>query len=222
MADEMGTLRTRFKTIRSLRSLVVPGLLTTEYVAGHRDRYLRPLKLYFVCAAIFFFAAPWAGFHLGSLIEGDPTGELTGLVHARMAELSMDPALFAARFDFRVKTVYTLSMTVSVIASALLLQILYRKRSLPFGVHLVFAIHVVAILYLVTMLTGVAARLFGDSPSLVVGLGVIAIYQILALRHVYPGDIRSTLWKGGLLFLLTLVLNNLVSRGAILLTLKLV
>ena len=220
MVDDAGRLRNKFKTMRSLRALVVPGFLTAEYLAGHRDRYLGPLKLYFVCAAIFFLAAPWAGFHLASLMAGDPSGELTRLVQTRMAELNMDPTLFAMRFDFRVKTVYTLSLTISVIASAILLLILYRKK--PFGVHLILALHCVAVLYLITMMTGMAARAFGDSPALWVGLGAIAVYQVLALRRVYSDPIPSTLLKGGLLFLLTLVLNNLVSRGAILLTLRLV
>src|SRR5215210_3933365 len=33
-----------------------PGLLTAEYLAGRRKRYLKPLQLFVLCNVIFFFA----------------------------------------------------------------------------------------------------------------------------------------------------------------------
>ena len=48
----------QFKTLRSLRALFSPGLLTREFVEGRRRPYLSPVKVYFVCAAIFFVAVP--------------------------------------------------------------------------------------------------------------------------------------------------------------------
>ena len=33
-----------------------PGLLTSEYLAGRRKRYLKPLQLFVLCNLIFFFA----------------------------------------------------------------------------------------------------------------------------------------------------------------------
>jgi len=62
LAGEVGTLGLKFKTVRTLRSLLIPGLLTAEFLAGRRQPYLSPMKVYFVCAAIFFLAAPACNF----------------------------------------------------------------------------------------------------------------------------------------------------------------
>lgn len=62
LADELASFRSRFKTLRTMRLLLWPGALTSEYFAGRRGPYLTPIKIDFVCAAIFFLAAPWAGF----------------------------------------------------------------------------------------------------------------------------------------------------------------
>jgi hypothetical protein len=53
--DEVANLDMKFKTVRTLRGLAIPGWLTAEYLGGRRQRYLTPLKVYLVCAAIFFY-----------------------------------------------------------------------------------------------------------------------------------------------------------------------
>ena len=58
--DDLSTLD--FKTVRSLRGLLRPGFLTHEYLAGRQQPFLSPLKVYLLCAAIFFLAAPFAGY----------------------------------------------------------------------------------------------------------------------------------------------------------------
>jgi hypothetical protein len=53
LADEIVTLHERFKTLRTLRTLLVPGLLSAEFLAGRRQPYLTPFKVYVVCAAMY-------------------------------------------------------------------------------------------------------------------------------------------------------------------------
>ena len=223
-ADEIADVRGRFKMIRSLRALLTPGFATTEYLAGHRQRYLSPLKLYFVCAALFFLSAPWAGFQLTTLIERDASGKLEGLVSARMAELKIDRAHFAERFNVRIQTVYTLSLTVSVFVLAIALQLLFRRQSLPFGAHLILALHYVAVLYLITMAAGLAVEQLKapTTVAILVAVGVMAVYLTMAVKRVYENSIGVTLLKSGALFVLTMILNNVVDAGAIRLTLRLV
>lgn len=36
----------KFKTVRTLRGLAIPGWLTAEYLEGRRQRYLTPFKVY--------------------------------------------------------------------------------------------------------------------------------------------------------------------------------
>jgi len=38
--------------------LLIPGLLTAEFLAGRRQPYLTPFKAYVICAALFFLSAP--------------------------------------------------------------------------------------------------------------------------------------------------------------------
>ena len=223
LADGVAEFRLKLKTVRSLRALLTPGRLTTEYLAGRRRPYLSPIEVYFICAAIYFFAAPLAGFNLTSLIDEDRSGNLVRLVSARMTERGLDRALFSERFDLRLQSVYTISLGAGVIASALMLQVLFRRKALPFGVHLIFGLHYVSFLYLVTMATGTSRRL-GLSGEVASALAccLITLYLILALKRFYPESTASILLKTGVLLLLTFVVNYFVSLGAIRLTLVLV
>ena len=38
--DQVANLEMKFKTVRTLRGLAIPGLLTAEYLEGRRQRYL--------------------------------------------------------------------------------------------------------------------------------------------------------------------------------------
>jgi predicted amidophosphoribosyltransferase len=49
LADEVSTFRERFKTLRTLRKLLIPGFLSAEFLAGRRQPYLTPFKVYVVC-----------------------------------------------------------------------------------------------------------------------------------------------------------------------------
>src|ERR1043165_3321326 len=69
------------KMWRSLRALVSrPGLLTTEYLAGRRAKWLTPLKLYLSIFALSFFLysafKSVAIFDLSTLLTAEKTGRL--------------------------------------------------------------------------------------------------------------------------------------------------
>jgi hypothetical protein len=222
LADELGKLNFKFKTLRTLRALLAPGLLTTEYLAGRREPYLSPIKIYFVCAAIFFFAAPWVGFDLASLISQDESGSLARVAASRMAERGLDQALFSARFDIRLQSIYTLALGFSVVFFALTLQGLFHRQQLPYGAHLVFSLHYLSFQYLLTVPTG-AARLYAGSEEVVaaVALFLLTFYVYWALKRVYGETTRVTVLKAATLFLLTVAMNYVVSFAAIRTTLAL-
>src|SRR5262245_9277117 len=67
LVTEITEFHEKFKTLRSLGALLIPGRLTGEYLAGQRQSHLSPFKVYLVCAAIFFLSAPLAGFSLASM-----------------------------------------------------------------------------------------------------------------------------------------------------------
>lgn len=223
LANEIATLHERFKTLRTLRNLLVPGVLSAEFLAGRRQPYLTPFKVYVVCAAIYFLAAPAAGFTLASMLEADQSGTLRRLASARAAERGLDPPRFNARFDFRVQSVYTITLGAAAVVFALLLQGLFRKQRRPFGAHLIFALHYVAFMYLLTIVVGVS-RTIGLSVDVAAAAGYLLIvpYLILALKRVYAESTGVIVLKAAALLLLTVVLNGLASFAAIRMTLALV
>ena len=223
LVDEVTDFRTRFKTLRTLRGLVIPGWLTAEFLAGRRQPHLSPFKTYLVCAAIFFLSAPVAGFNLATMLDADQSGVLRSLASTRAAERHLDPSLFNARFDLRVQSVYTIILGAATIVVALALQLLFRRQRPPFGAHLIFALHYVSFMYLITIAAGLSRRT-GLSIDVAAfgGYAVILPYLILALRRVYSESAGAIAWKGAALIILTMLLNNLASFAAIRLTLALV
>jgi hypothetical protein len=220
--DEVSSLHTHFKTMRTLRGLLIPGWLTTEYLNGKRQRYLTPFKVYLVCAAFFFVSAPVAGFRLTSLIESDRSGTVARLVSARVADGDPGRPLFNARFDLRVQSVYTFSLGLVAVIFALVLQLLFRKQRQMYGAHLIFALHYVAFMYLLTIAAGASRRLGVSSDmAAMLGYALLMPYLILALKRVYAEPTGVILMKAGVLILVIIVLNGAANFAAIRLTLAL-
>ena len=220
--DEVANLELKFKTVRTLRGLAMPGWLTAEYLEGRRQRYLTPFKIYLVCAAIFFLSAPLAGFNLASLIESDRSGTVGRLASARVADNDPRRPLFNARFDGRVQSVYTIAVGIEALVFAVMLQLLFRKRHWPYGAHLVFALHFVAFMYLLTIAAGAAHRVgLSTDVAAMVGYAFLVLYLVVALKRVYAEATGLILLKAGALMLLVVSLNGLANFVAIRLTLAL-
>jgi hypothetical protein len=214
-----------FKTLRSLVSLLRPGFLTGQFLAGRRRPYTSPLKLYLICAAIFFVCAPYANLTLDALLDQDASTRFRTIVEQQVAEKGLTWELFRERFDVRFQTVYTLSLGVSVLAAALLLALLYRHRRMTLAAHIVFAIHYVAFLYLAVIPVGVihqALGPLGPLVSLVLTYAVLGPYLYLAMRRVYDDKPSKTVLKVVVMLAVSFIVDNLVNLGAFALTIWLV
>src|SRR5262245_29290688 len=220
--EEFASLQVKFKTLHTLRGLLTPGWLTAQYLSGRRQLYLTPFKFYLVCAAIFFLSAPVAGFRLASLIESDRSGTLGRLVSARVADDDPRRPLFNARFDVRVQSVYTIAVGIEAVVLALMLQLLFRRQHLAYGAHLIFALHYVAFMYLLTIGVGASRRL-GVSTDLgaIVGYALLTPYLVLALKRVYAESLGAILLKAAALITVVVLLNGVANFVAIRLTLAL-
>ena len=223
LASEMATVPERFKTLRTLRKLFIPGLLTADFLRGRRQPYLTPFKVYVLCAALFFLAAPTAGFTLATMLEADRSGTLSSLASAKAAARGLATPLFNARFDVRLQSVYTITLGAAAIVFALWLQWLFRKQQRPYGAHLIFALHYVAFMYLLAIAAGMI-RPIGLSVDVAAAAGYAAIapYLVLGLKRVYGESTGVILLKAASLLLLTVILNQFASFVAIRTTLALV
>ena len=210
-------------TARSLLGVLRPGWLTREYLIGHRQPYLAPLKVYLLCAALFFLLAPYAGFTLEALAKGS-LAPLEPLVRARSEAAHVDPSVFAERFDIRFQTVYTAALSISVLSVAAVMGVLHRRQRLPFGAHVVFGLHYVAFIYVLSAVSGLTAMQTGAGQALHIAAVVLVLgpYLALAMRRVYGDSPVSAVLKAAAMLVVGTVVDGIVGFAAIFLTLRIV
>ncbi len=223
-ADELAHLD--FRGVRSVAALFTPGKLPAEFLAGRRRRFLGPLKVYFICAALFFFLAPLvSGLTIREMVDNDATGTMRRLVDAQVARKQMTFELFAERFDSRIQTVYTLGLSVSVIAYALILKLLFRRAAPALATHLIFALYYIAFFYLLALMGGAIDKAAGGLHwlgSLGVMLGILLPYTFLAARRVYREPPARTFWKVCVLIAAGVIIDSPLNAAWIFLTFALI
>jgi hypothetical protein len=215
-----------FKTVRSVAALFNPVKLPAEFLAGRRRRYLGPMKVYFLCAAIFFFLGPLvAGFNLQELIADDTTGTLRRIVEDQVARKHMDVDLFAERFNTRFQSFYTVGLSVSVLTYALILKLLFRRAVPELAMHLIVALYYVAFFYLVALFMGALGKVLGGmhpAASLPLALGLLLPYAFLTLKRVYRESASATFWKASLVIVAGVVIDSPVNAAILYATFALI
>jgi hypothetical protein len=203
------------KVARTVWTLVrSPGLLTADHLAGRRVRYVRPLQLFLLVNVLLFFAAPRVplfSYSLANYLKFAPPSP--ALVRSLVASATSggDPAaaaVYARAFDDRVEAERKSLILLFVPALAIVLRVIFwrRGRDTPdealariprrYGEHLVFALHVLAFVWLLLVGWGaIAAALAGRSFQGVTGwilwvllasyLLVVPAYFFAASRRVY-------------------------------------
>jgi hypothetical protein len=190
-----------------------PGLLTSEYLAGRRKRYLKPLQLFVFCNLIFFFAQPLTGFntlttplrvHLSHLPYSPAVRQMVGETVARKG-VTLEQ--YAAEFDATIKNQARTLVILMVPMFAGALVLLYRRRY--FVEHLVFATHFYSIFLLFLLAIhylGIALLLAGVRLGLIANvnedlffggffLSLNAAYLYCAQRRIYGQSRRVTFLK---------------------------
>jgi hypothetical protein len=175
------------------------------------------IKVYFLCAALFFILAPlMAGFTFDGQIARDTDGRFRATTDARMNATGMPRELFAERYNGNAKTVYTLSPIISLLVLTLLLRAFYRRRFDRLGPHAVVAVHYMAFFYLAALATGSLAEALhsGNWLLLAITQAILAWYLFGALRRVYRETARVTLGKAAALLLLAFATDSPINIGA--------
>ncbi len=178
------------RAARTLRALLLrPGVLTVEYLQGHRRRYTPPVRLYLIVSVSFFLLATWLASR--------------GLLLDKGQEVLAD-APQQARFlgDELPKLMFVLLPVF-----ALLLKLGYRQR-LYFD-HLIFSLHLHSAAYvaMAVMLPLEEASNQHWLPLITQLLAVIYLlaYFVIALRRVYGSG-----WLGASLKTLVLLIGYMV------------
>ena len=208
---------------RTLAALLLhPGLLTSEYFAGRRARFIAPLRLYLTFSLILFAVSGWSGGNLrfgneavefrlpaeaakeaadGHVVFGPHASTMmrTGIkvVDDRIAHI--EAMTYAQRNDrlasgMRACLPYVLIVLVPVLA--LFLKLVYWNRHRLYGEHLVVAFHAQTAAFIFALLSAIP---LGDWFGSLIAI-VVALQGYLALRRVYGGRRWPTLLREGVLF----------------------
>lgn len=192
---------------RTLHALLLrPGVLTRDYLAGRRSRYLSPLQLYLLVSLLFFFVLPHTGlfrYDLGQFLDYSIFGEVPEqLVERRLAGTGESLDSFRERFDDSIRSNRKAMIAVLIPLFGICVMLLYARSGRYFIEHLVFSIHFFSafllwVLVFVVLIGGVflvlnrlgLSRLFRalDSElSFVVLVGIpMAALLFQALRTAY-------------------------------------
>lgn len=218
-----------FTTFRLL--IAKPGELTREYLAGHRVRYISPLRLYLTCSVLFFLLRalapePTVVVRPGGIVkrefgavvvQEDEMGEaaraldnlartgaspLSRYVGGRMANVLRHQKEFVAAM--RANTPRMMFVLVPLFAA--LAALVFRNRRMHYPKHLTFALHAHAFLFL-ALIPSLVPRIAPKSPigAALSATAVLVSFGAIAVHLVLA--IKRV--YGG-------TLGSVVARGALL------
>jgi hypothetical protein len=225
----LGHLNETFKVVTNVESgffrsfarlIARPGFLTSEYFAGRRKPYLKPLQLFLFCNIAFFLVQSFAEFRT---LSTPLSVHLRLLPYSTYARAKVDQAVlekhitlreYEARFNAVIENHAKTLVILMIPMFALLMQALYWRAGRYFVEHLVFATHFYSffLLLLTSMIILSAAALSAarrithnlgafqsDLVYTTIMLSVCLIYLLPALRRVYGQGWIVTVIKGVIL-----------------------
>jgi hypothetical protein len=192
-----------FKTLFAL--LFRPGLLTAEYLAGRKGRYINPIRIYLTFSALYFLFA-WGTLAdiRGGSVERTARNQSTV---AMARQKGMEPRALADKIHQKAEKYAAVLRFASVLVSGLFLSLFYFSTKRYYVEHLIFSLHfysfdfflksLFALLFIVFSAVGIKL------PTLVLNsfYPLAFVYLILALRRSYPQKLPITAVKGVALFI---------------------
>ena len=190
-----------------------PGMLTAEYIAGRRARYVQPLRIYLTLSILFFALLKYGPTELikvqpaatvapnsWAITDKPPTddtvhletklGRFSPAWEARAHQIAAMPqdqvlALFKSKFFAYVP--YAMFCLMPVLA--LYLKLLYLGSGRRYGEHMLFALHTNAFAFLLLGLIWAVPGSWIDTAL----FAWLTAYLPFAMRRVYGGSRRATI-----------------------------
>jgi hypothetical protein len=218
-AKELTSLDSKlYHTLRAL--LFRPGLLTLEWIAGRRGRYLKPLNLCLALFAVQIFAytatKQASMFNVAMIVENErqmseqmhlPNGGVYGRLFARAsARKGESVESLEDAVNEKWQRNVSLLQPAQIFILAVLLQILYIFSRRYFVEHLVFSMHFLAFTTLTTTLMWPVYFFLGIAPTrynMLVAVSKFLLdifYMFIALRAVYNGSHAFAVLRAFVLF----------------------
>lgn len=198
LADELFQFESRlWRTFAVL--FTRPGQLTLDYNAGRRVRYTTPLRLYVLASVAYFFVAGISArqesivkvdFKDVTLSSGPDSNAFLQQLDRRLGAVQQDPQAASRRASQTLTDWAPRVMALLLPLFALLTLAFFRRPRLYYVEHLVFALHLHAVAFLLLVVHSVARHHTGWLlfPLLVVWLTV-------AVRRVFQQSWWRLAWK---------------------------
>jgi hypothetical protein len=197
-----------WKTLALL--LFKPGLLTAEYIAGRRVRYVEPLRVYLSLSILFFALLKVIGPPVADFSEGTPAKpaamvQMDGPVDSSVGVVGLPPSLAAKIGAFAAKseternrlltngffTYVPYAMFCLMPLFAFYLKLLYLGTGRRYGEHLLFALHANAFAFAMFGILILASYLNWGLASFLLVMWLL-LYLPKAMRRVYGGSLPVT------------------------------
>ena len=193
------------KALGTLTALLFrPGLLTREYLAGRKGRYIQPLRIYLTFSALYFLFA-WGA--LSDIRGGGVQRLVNSPVVVTMARRKgVEPTALAEKIQQKAEKYSAGLRFASVLVSGLFLTLLYFRLKQYYVEHLVFSLHYYSFDFfcksVFALLFIVSAALGRKLPTQVLNLfyPIALVYLLFAVRRVYKQSWAKTLLKSVVLF----------------------
>ncbi len=173
-------LRVDGRFLATVRGLLVPGFLTVEYLAGRRERYEKPVRLYVVTLALSLFLMPASTYiHLAvdgkEVVAGQPDAPPEALEW--IAFISSHMQLISLLF---------------VLFGTAVLTFTYRSRGVRFAEHFVFMLHAMSAGNVIGLALG-PARLISQQLWTQLSSVITGVFFLLALHRVHQEPWKTLL-----------------------------
>lgn len=219
-----------------------PGLVAKEFVAGHRARFVPPIRLYlFASFAMFLVLSLGDGVQVrdapGSVAVPEANGEADGLAPSSRVDLGLGGGEFEASLERRLSEglrriegdrdqfsrefLGRLAQAFFFLlpAFALFLKVAYRDRL--YVHHVVFAIYLHAVAFLIVAVVALpqGVGLSGLSNLIEPALLAIPVHLVVGVKRFYGGSWPGTLAKAISVSVAYNILGALTMIGLLVLTL---
>lgn len=231
------TLHLDSKLFRTTAALVFrPGVLTREYLAGRRQRYVPPVRLYIFTSVFFFFllAVLPSGGHGGAAREQNTMNlslyTLNSTALAGLSDTQIDSAMAAngieasplnryaarklaviaeggkAEFTHLLMKNISYAMFLLMPLFALFVYLVFR-RSAGYYMHgLIYSVHLHSFAFLLLTAEMLAGRFLPALTAAGAAALLWAVYFIVSLRRLFREPMVTTILKAALLGVLYLLL----------------
>jgi predicted RNA-binding Zn-ribbon protein involved in translation (DUF1610 family) len=142
------------KVLRTVRYLFSkPGFVTAGYLAGKRNRYVNPFRLYVLCFAL----STWltSTYHpvldFKNIANAERTGKLNRMLEKFAQYKGLSEEALLLHLNERLHSYYEVSKIFDALVMACLLAIFYRKQKWYFGEHAVTSFYFLSFTLLLTM-----------------------------------------------------------------------